>query len=313
MLTLFTTTKAFVGQTAVIQRNALRSWRALGEDCHIIVFGDEPGTGEVCREIDALHVPDVDVTSRGTPLLGCMFERAEKMAWHDRLCFVNADIIFLPDLLEAVSVLSEDQILFVGQRWDVLIEKEWDFGARDYAGALRRWVREHGRLHRPNAMDYFVFRKGQRPQMRDFAVGRAGWDNWFLQACLQRGMTVIDATDAISCIHQAHNYGHIPGGKREAWFGPEALRNRSRAFLWDPLASIGDAQMRLTANRKVRPARQFKHLWRRLERSLARVGALYATYRFLRRACFASALRIGRAYRRLRGVEPNPVNDPWSV
>lgn len=51
MLTLFTKAKPFTGRSAVIQRNALQSWRLLHPDLEVILFGDDAGAAKVCREL----------------------------------------------------------------------------------------------------------------------------------------------------------------------------------------------------------------------------------------------------------------------
>src|SRR5258708_10800973 len=67
VLTLFTSPKPFDGHIDVIQRNALRSWRLL-PGCEVIIFGDEHGSAEMAREIEARHVPGVALSAAGTPI-----------------------------------------------------------------------------------------------------------------------------------------------------------------------------------------------------------------------------------------------------
>jgi len=50
MLTIFSTPKPFLGHIDVIQRNALQSWKRLHPDVEIILFGDDNGAAEVCRD-----------------------------------------------------------------------------------------------------------------------------------------------------------------------------------------------------------------------------------------------------------------------
>ncbi len=59
MLTLFSTPKPFRGHINIIQRNALESWRRLDPDAEIILFGDDEGAAEVCRELGLRHEPKV--------------------------------------------------------------------------------------------------------------------------------------------------------------------------------------------------------------------------------------------------------------
>ena len=48
--------------------------------------------------------------------------------------------------------------------------------------------------------------------MPEFAIGRAGWDNWMIYKALKNGWHVIDATPSLMVIHQNHDYSHLPGG-----------------------------------------------------------------------------------------------------
>ena len=65
MVTIFTTPKPFVGHSAVIQRNALKSWTLLDPDVEVILFGDEQGAAEATRDLGVRHVPEVERTPRG--------------------------------------------------------------------------------------------------------------------------------------------------------------------------------------------------------------------------------------------------------
>ena len=46
MLTFFTTAKPFREHDAIIQRNALKSWKLLHPDVEVIFFGDDEGAAE---------------------------------------------------------------------------------------------------------------------------------------------------------------------------------------------------------------------------------------------------------------------------
>ena len=118
MITLFTLPKPFVGHIGMIQRNALESWTRLHADIDIMVFGDEVGTAEVAAELGVRHFPDVDVNEYGTPLISRYFREAEGAARHPRLCYVNADIVLFPDLLDAVAKVDLPKYLMSGRRTD---------------------------------------------------------------------------------------------------------------------------------------------------------------------------------------------------
>ena len=51
MITLFTTAKPFVGQTAVTQYNTLACWRTLFPQSEVLLLGEEKGAAEVAKEL----------------------------------------------------------------------------------------------------------------------------------------------------------------------------------------------------------------------------------------------------------------------
>ena len=79
MLTFFATAKPFSGQNAIIQRNALESWKQLSPEVEVILFGDEPGAAEICGELGLRHEPQVKRHEGGMKYLNYMFERAQKI------------------------------------------------------------------------------------------------------------------------------------------------------------------------------------------------------------------------------------------
>src|SRR5215471_9073592 len=93
MLTFFTTAKPFMGHSGMIQRNALGSWKLLDPDVEVILFGDEEGAAEVCRELGIRHEPHVERNEVGLKRINDYFDRAQRMARHEALCYANCDII----------------------------------------------------------------------------------------------------------------------------------------------------------------------------------------------------------------------------
>jgi hypothetical protein len=264
VLTLFTVPKPFRGHIAIIQRNAIRSWTLLRPACGIILFGDDEGTAEVAAEFGLRHVPDVARNEYGTPLVSDLFEQAQRLATHDLLCYVNADIILLSDFPAAMRRIPFRRFLMVGQRWDVDLDQPWDFGPPDWEDRLREYVRRHGSLHPPSGIDYFVFTPGLWGAIPPFAIGRPAWDNWMIYRARACGVAVVDATQSVTVIHQNHDYTHVPHGVDGTWEGPEAQRNRALAGGYDYVLTLTDATWLMTPRLLV-PALTREHRQRRRE------------------------------------------------
>ena len=273
MLTLFTTPKPFRGHIAVIQRNAIRSWTLLRPTCEIILLGDDEGTAEIAAEFGARHISDVACNEYGTPLLNDIFEKAQRVARHNLLCYVNADIILMSDLMRAVFRISWPRFLVIGHRWDLDATGPLDFDTPDWETKMRAEAHTCGSLHSHEGVDYYIFPVGLWGEIPPFAVGRTSYDNWLIWRARSLGVPVIDATRVVTCIHQNHDRTYTSLGIRP----PEALNNlttgvearRNRELAGDNLHifTLRDATWALGAKGRIRPLLTAKHL-RRLRYTL---------------------------------------------
>jgi len=248
MLTLFSVPKPFVGAVAVIQRNAIQSWTRLHPDCEVILCGDDDGVQEAAAQFHARHIPDVTRNEFGTPLLDSVFESVEREASHPLLCYVNADIILRKDFLAAVQSIPFGKFLMVGQRWDVDLKEAIDFSADGWDEPLEQLRTRQGVLHPPTGIDYFVFRRGTVGKLPPFAVGRPGWDNWFIYRARSLGIPVVDATRVTTVIHQNHDYAHVKHARDGTAEGPEAEENRKLVGGWQHVFYTRDATHLLIAS-----------------------------------------------------------------
>jgi hypothetical protein len=275
MLTLFTTAKPFRDHISIIQRNALKSWTLLHPDVEIIVFGDDPGSAEVCRELGLRHEPVIDRTEFGAIRVDAMFAKAQQLARHATLCYVNCDIILTDDFVRAVSQVqaARKEFLMIGRRWDTDIRAPLDFVTSAWAVLARQQAL--AARHQRDAwwIDYFVFSRGlYGAEVPPFAIGRTMWDDWLVWNIIHAQKPVIDASPVVIAIHQNHDYAHHPQGSLGVWKGDEAARNAKLAGGWHHLRTIADATEILTAS-GLQPHPQ-RHM-----RALSR--ALGASWRYL--------------------------------
>ncbi len=240
-LTLFTTCKPFQGPFTTIQRNALRSWN-LGPACDVLVFGDEPGVRECCEEFGFRQIPFVDRNDLGTPLVSSLFQAAEHATTTDLLAFINADIILTSDLIVAVEAVQAqfDRFLMVARRWNVEINKEWDFKSPHWESQLRSYVQEYGTIEPPyGGIDVFVYSRGLWKNLPPFAVGRTRWDSALIYETRKLGVPVVEASRVVIAVHQNHDYSHVPKNAHGVFKGSEAVRNESLLggpeFIFTPL------------------------------------------------------------------------------
>jgi hypothetical protein len=132
--------------------------------------------------------------------------------------------------------------LAVGHRWDTDILDSYDFERADWEQQLRTRVLERGRQRTPEWIDYFAFSRGlYDSKMPEFVIGRVHWDNWLLWKVCNSGKPVIDLSPVVVAVHQNHDYGYHPQGKKGVWHGAEAVRNYELAGGWNHLRTIADA------------------------------------------------------------------------
>jgi hypothetical protein len=96
---------------------------------------------------------------------------------------------------------------------------------------LKKECLEKGSRHKPSGSDYFIYPRACFKNIPDFAIGRAGWDNWMIFESRRQGWKTIDASEEIHIIHQNHDYSHLPGGQRTT-----ACRRRKKTSSWQGAA-----------------------------------------------------------------------------
>jgi len=273
MLTFFSTAKPFHGHTAVIQRNALQSWKLLHPEVEIILLGNDEGVAEICAELGLRHEPDIIANPSGTKRLDSIFGRAQQIASKDILCYANCDIVFTKDFRIALERLIEWRrpFLIVGRRWDTDVTAPIDFSRVDWEQELVELARSEGYQRFYHNIDYFVFPRGLYAEIPPLVIGRIGWDPWLVGKAHDAGAAVVDVSDRVCAIHQNHDYGYHPQGMRGVWSDEEARRN-CELTRGVRLMTIEDATYRLTSKGLLRNRWRWlapaKRRWRDLDASV---------------------------------------------
>ena len=297
MVTIFTTPKPFRGHIGIIQRNALGSWKRIHPDVEVVLFGDEEGASEACATLGVRHEPRVERNEQGTKYLRSLLLPAQRIARHPLVCYVNCDIILTPAFAQVLAraAAAFSGFLMVGRRWDTDITEPVDFLRPDWASNLEQLAQRSGRLQGPQWIDYFAFSRGLFAEIPPLVVGRVGWDNWLVWRARASGHVVIDATPAVTAIHQNHDYSYHPQGEKGVWGDEQSQRNFELAGGPRHLFTIEDATHRLTpAGIAPRPAHRFAPLLR---------GLRGAPHKVL-----SSALRVTRPVRHALGIRAETLH-----
>jgi hypothetical protein len=272
LITLFSAPKPFTDpHIMTIQRNAIKSWTLL-PNVEVILLGEEIGLTEAARELGVKHISNVTRNENGTPLISSMFQLSRKNSNSELLCIINADMILMPDFVEVAkqSVKLKDKFVLLSQRWDLDITEPIEF-TEGWQNRLRSTVHRQGQLHRPAGSDFFLFPKSYYKDVPDFAIGRAGWDNWMIYKARKENWPVIDCTPSIMIVHQNHLYSHLPGGKSHHEH-PDTNENIRLAGGQAPIRyTILDSTHRLLNGKFARPQMSYLRFMRGVELFLRKV------------------------------------------
>jgi hypothetical protein len=294
MLTIFSIPKPFNGHIDIIQRNAIQSWLKLEPRCEIFLCGNDRGVAEVAQEFNVHHIPNIEENEFGTPLLSSAFRIVQQEAANALVCYVNADIIMLNNVIDAARLVPFKRFLLLGQRWNLDIKNPIDYAQPSWIEDVRVKLADQGELQPPFGSDYFIFPKDINWGLPEFAVGRPGWDNWLIYRARALQIPVIDATEAGTVVHQNHNYAHVPGSSDPSTFeGPEAVRNRSLMGKEDYSFNIGDSTYRIM-DKSIKKAKDYQYLKYRIVRQSILFPSKGAIWKSIWR--FLQALLYRRRY-----------------
>ncbi len=159
---------------------------------------------------------------------------------------------------------------------------------------LRARAQREGKLHRASGSDYFIFPRACFTDMPDFAIGRAGWDNWMIYAGRRSGWPVIDATPSIMIVHQNHDYSHLPGGQPHYKL-PETFENVRLAGGKRAIFELQDVNRRLENGQITRLPFSGKKILREVE-----IFPLVTLHSYALGQAFYAIFHPVKAYREFR-------------
>ena len=256
MVTIFSSPRPFLdAHISMIQRNAIRSWLALRPRPQVLLLGDDAGVADVAREFSVTHIGEVDTDKRGIPMRSSMFRLAHDSAVHDHLCIINADIIILGNLCDALKRIPLEQFVAAGRRYDLAVRESIAFENGDWRTNLRAQTRQEGTLRGPSAIDYAVYSKSIVPiVMPPFPVNSFGWDPWFLFEHRRRGIPVVNLSQMVSVVHQKHESREQARLKQARWRkNADAMAALQRAGGFSSMMTLREADYVLTRSGLRRP------------------------------------------------------------
>lgn len=253
MITIFSTPRPFSGPFERIQKNGIKSWKALKPECQIILFEDEEGTTQKVAEELGVEYTDGRRNEFKSLLLDDVFLKAARMAKGNILAHVDADILLKNDFVKAIEkiekIIPGKPFLMVGRRYDVDVEEDLNLRDEEWDKRIDDVIKKSGQLHGLAGMDYWVFPKNFNFNPPSFVIGRPGMDSWLVGQARKRKIPVIDVTSLVGIAHINHNYPQ----KKKDFFKIEIERNIKLAGGYKDMMTLRDADWFLTEKGLERP------------------------------------------------------------
>lgn len=197
MITLYSTFRPFTHKVYnKIQKDAIRSWLALEPQPEIIILGNDAGTEEVCKKFGLRHIKKVNSSEQNTPYMNSLISTAENAASNDIMLLLSGDIMIRQDTIEVAKTVSSQLDKFC-----VCARKQHVTGRFDPI----KWATWQ-------AGDYWLYSKGLFKTMPDFLIGRFLIERWMYRCCCNQD-ALVDATEALTVLHQHHPHNFKPNGK----------------------------------------------------------------------------------------------------
>ena len=242
----------------------MMSWVRLHPKPEIILFGNAQGTADICRELGLRHIPEVECNEFGTPLVDDLFQKAQRLANYDLICYINADIVVTQSLIEAINIISQLWKRFVvsSSTWDLSMKEAIDFNFPDWQGQLRDLVQKKANAPLSIGMDLFLFPRGFYHDIPPFLLGRKAWDNWLIfKACSGR-IPFIDTSEFMLIVHLQHEKSTHSSYLEDT----EEMQLNERLSGWWPRTFIGrDVPYKLGKDGRLQKRSVFKLLSYRLQ------------------------------------------------
>lgn len=241
MITLFTTCRPFVAPYKIPQTTAITSWTLLEPRPEIILIGKEDGTKELAEGLRCRYIRAVGRNRWGTPLLGSLFWIARTCAHNNVLAYINSDIILLQNFMDVIiKVIPQiPQFLMLSPRWDLWAPFE-NFNG-DWQGNLLRLLETDAKRRRATGQDCFIYTHNvyDPDSFPPLAIGRREWDAWLIWRAMQHRIPVIDATGAITVIHQAHDKDRKEKTEEKGLNIAMGRERLGRGYIWDAKLRVG--------------------------------------------------------------------------
>jgi len=217
-----------------IQRNAIRSWTQFGPIADVLLIGDEDGIETTAKELGVRHAGGIQYNEHGTPVVNSAFKVAHEQCRSPLLAYCNSDVILMPDFVQTIERLvalkQNESFVAFGRRIDLLVEYDIDFDSDEWSDRLFDDSKRIGKISSQVCKEYFIFTRDLYQDVPPFAVGRGNWDNWMIHSAKQDGVPVINVSQNLTAMHQAHDYAHNHSNRMACYVsGVEAKENQRLA------------------------------------------------------------------------------------
>ena len=242
LLTVFTTLVPRRNQTSpqaqqknTIQSSVIRALAALRPHVALVVFTDDSGIAQEVQDLGAAAVTGGFRTAPyGAPYLRDMYAWVQQHSQSPLYGFMNADILFGPDLVDAVDVVLRGiangtlgkRVLVTGRRFNVEMPLPFAEGhawsvpkgaSASDVSRIHHSMRNSANVFLPQAMDFFFITRGtwNWSAIPDFAPGRATYDTWLSDHSFRDLVPRVEISRCVWPQHLSGSDGHFSGSSTD--------------------------------------------------------------------------------------------------
>ncbi|CAE7940337.1 unnamed protein product, partial [Symbiodinium sp. KB8] len=222
-------------QKSTIQSSVIRALAALRPHVALVVFTDDPGIAQEVRDLGAAAVTDgFRAAPYGAPYLRDMYAWVRQHSQSPFYGFMNADILFGPDLVDAVDVVLRGiangtlgkRVLVTGRRFNVEMPLPFADGhawsvpegaSASDVSRIHHSMRDRAKAFLPGGLDFFFIARGtwNWSAIPDFAPGRITYDTWLSDHSYRDLVPRIEISRCVWPLHLSGSDGHFSGGSTD--------------------------------------------------------------------------------------------------
>jgi UDPglucose 6-dehydrogenase len=198
-----TTMKPMIKDFYNEQYNSVLSWKKLRLKPTIIIFGNDEGVSEFCKDHDIINM-NIKCNEKNVPYISEMLKEGYKFMGddYDYITYVNADILLKDDFCDTIEEFHKKfsnvkSCLLTCVRYNIFNYQKLNFN-KNWEEQLEKFKCE---IEEPTGIDIFLHKKNNYINLPDFAIARYAFDSYMLNYAIINFDITVDITNTCKIYH----------------------------------------------------------------------------------------------------------------